>query len=434
LIQVFVCGIFELVNKFKYSMDIQVFDDISVVNYDSNVICSGSLDNTIRFWDIRSNKNELFIIHEHKKENYNGILTMKIIKRKNNIHLCYGSMNSHIYVLGSANSNTEQGNEQQQAKTGKPLYNELKRQQSATKFQDPITSSIASQDERYFEPIRVQYFRDVPIADLETVFPCKRLSLKTIDRIYFIMVVVLGMYYLIKEMFTKHTGTLWHHAILVGCAALVFRAVAWYRVLFDFYYYYIFIAYFALLQDSLEKNEIIRTQLYTQKEKGALATPEEVDKYCEKMLKDKFGAKIDIEINDSMKKLKALGLVEEKLDISNDSQPSLIVKPLREGIDCVHRHWMSFTSSFQQLQRIAATDTNQILEEKKIFFYLDFLSFQFLFYFLGRDKKCFIFLFHCFAIDNNQLKVWQVNNNKKFSKIITISFHAEWARFELTTR
>ncbi|ETO10966.1 hypothetical protein RFI_26410, partial [Reticulomyxa filosa] len=101
------------------------------------------------------------------------------------------------------------------------------------------------------------------------------------------------------------------------------------------------------------------------KEKGALVTPEEVDKYCEKMLKDKFGAKIDIEINDSMKKLKALGLVEEKLDISNDSQPSLIVKPLREGIDCVHRHWMSFTSSFRQLQRIVATDTNQILEERE---------------------------------------------------------------------
>ncbi|ETO28538.1 hypothetical protein RFI_08586, partial [Reticulomyxa filosa] len=49
--------------------------------------------------------------------------------------------------VSSANSNTEQGNAQQQAKTGKPLYNEFKRQQSATKFQDPITSSIASQDE-----------------------------------------------------------------------------------------------------------------------------------------------------------------------------------------------------------------------------------------------------------------------------------------------
>ncbi|ETO21762.1 hypothetical protein RFI_15441 [Reticulomyxa filosa] len=63
----------------------------------SNVICSGSLDNTIRFWDIRSNNNELYIIKGNEKEN-NKILCLKFIRLKKkgntknvtyNLNLCY---------------------------------------------------------------------------------------------------------------------------------------------------------------------------------------------------------------------------------------------------------------------------------------------------------------------------------------------------------
>ncbi|ETO33723.1 hypothetical protein RFI_03376, partial [Reticulomyxa filosa] len=63
----------------------------------SNVICSGSTDNTIRFWDIRSNKNELYMIKGDDKED-NGIFYFKFIelkkkdKTKNvtyDLNLCY---------------------------------------------------------------------------------------------------------------------------------------------------------------------------------------------------------------------------------------------------------------------------------------------------------------------------------------------------------
>ncbi|ETO36374.1 hypothetical protein RFI_00688, partial [Reticulomyxa filosa] len=52
----------------------------------SNVICSGSSDNTIRFWDIRSNKNELYMINGDQKED-DGIFCIKFIglKKKNEI-------------------------------------------------------------------------------------------------------------------------------------------------------------------------------------------------------------------------------------------------------------------------------------------------------------------------------------------------------------
>ncbi|ETO06133.1 hypothetical protein RFI_31263 [Reticulomyxa filosa] len=48
----------------------------------SNVVCSGSADNTIRFWDIRSNKKELYVINGDDKEN--GIRCIKFVQLKKN--------------------------------------------------------------------------------------------------------------------------------------------------------------------------------------------------------------------------------------------------------------------------------------------------------------------------------------------------------------
>ncbi|ETO15519.1 hypothetical protein RFI_21846 [Reticulomyxa filosa] len=72
-------------------------------NCSSNIICSGSLDNTIRFWDIRSNKNELYIINGD--QGGNGIHCLKFLqlqKKENNfdINLCYGSGNGNVHILG----------------------------------------------------------------------------------------------------------------------------------------------------------------------------------------------------------------------------------------------------------------------------------------------------------------------------------------------
>ncbi|ETO07797.1 hypothetical protein RFI_29593 [Reticulomyxa filosa] len=48
----------------------------------SNVICSGSSDNTIRFWDIRSNKSELHVI-DGDNDDY-GIYCLKFLQLKRN--------------------------------------------------------------------------------------------------------------------------------------------------------------------------------------------------------------------------------------------------------------------------------------------------------------------------------------------------------------
>ncbi|ETO02478.1 hypothetical protein RFI_34954, partial [Reticulomyxa filosa] len=74
----------------------------------SNVICSGSGDNTIRFWDIRSNKNQLYMIEGDTKEDH-GIMCLKFIRLKKkdktknatyDLKLCYGSFKGSIRICG----------------------------------------------------------------------------------------------------------------------------------------------------------------------------------------------------------------------------------------------------------------------------------------------------------------------------------------------
>ncbi|ETO12752.1 WD-repeat protein, partial [Reticulomyxa filosa] len=74
----------------------------SEIDCNSNVICSGSTDNTIRFWDIRSNKEELYLINGDDKGG--GICSFKflVLKKNNNttLGLCYGSAKGSICIWG----------------------------------------------------------------------------------------------------------------------------------------------------------------------------------------------------------------------------------------------------------------------------------------------------------------------------------------------
>ncbi|ETO29708.1 WD-40 repeat-containing protein [Reticulomyxa filosa] len=63
----------------------------------SNVICSGSSDKRIRFWDIRTN-DVLYVVHEYYEEG--GVLCLKFLPNKKSYNLCYGSKNSSICIWG----------------------------------------------------------------------------------------------------------------------------------------------------------------------------------------------------------------------------------------------------------------------------------------------------------------------------------------------
>ncbi|ETO06260.1 Will die slowly protein, partial [Reticulomyxa filosa] len=93
--------------SYVYAIEYSLFIIKDNIN-NPNVICSGSSDNTIRFWDIRSNKNELYMIKGNDKDG--GIISLKFIglkkkEKKVNItydlNLCYGSCNGPIRIWGN---------------------------------------------------------------------------------------------------------------------------------------------------------------------------------------------------------------------------------------------------------------------------------------------------------------------------------------------
>ncbi|ETO35549.1 G-protein beta WD-40 repeats containing protein [Reticulomyxa filosa] len=100
----------QVFNGHKYSVYVVEYSPFVVNNIEiggnSNVICSGSYDNTIRFWDIRSNKKQLYVIKGDYKDD--GILCLKFFQLKKNrkgnndcgINLCYGSNNGPIRIWG----------------------------------------------------------------------------------------------------------------------------------------------------------------------------------------------------------------------------------------------------------------------------------------------------------------------------------------------
>ncbi|ETO25739.1 WD-40 repeat protein [Reticulomyxa filosa] len=100
--------IFKGHTHYVYAVEYSPFTVDSCEVGGSGVICSGSLDGTIRFWDIRSNKSELHIF-----EGKNGeIYCLKFLKCKKKeqkrkiycnrycINLCYGSRDGSICIWG----------------------------------------------------------------------------------------------------------------------------------------------------------------------------------------------------------------------------------------------------------------------------------------------------------------------------------------------
>ncbi|ETO36099.1 hypothetical protein RFI_00963, partial [Reticulomyxa filosa] len=99
-IQVF-NGHTETINEVAYSQFV-IHD--SEGDDTSNVVCSAA-GNTIRFWDIRSNKNELYMINGDEEDEMCCLAFMQLKKKSNDnrgsgIHLCYGTYKGLLHIWG----------------------------------------------------------------------------------------------------------------------------------------------------------------------------------------------------------------------------------------------------------------------------------------------------------------------------------------------
>ncbi|ETO00046.1 hypothetical protein RFI_37413, partial [Reticulomyxa filosa] len=102
-------GVFNGHEGHVYAADYSPFvmkNSNKVICSNSDVICSVSYDKTIRFWDIRSNKNELYIMKVGAEVTCLKFILKKEINNKKKlngnccVNLCYGSSKGPIYLWG----------------------------------------------------------------------------------------------------------------------------------------------------------------------------------------------------------------------------------------------------------------------------------------------------------------------------------------------
>lgn len=110
------------------------------------------------------------------------------------------------------------------------VTDELGRRRTASLLQIPdISVSVASNvDDLYLNPVRIQYFSEVPMSDLECCYPEKTFSLKPMDQLYLAFTVLIGIWAIFKELLVG-TDTTYGLFIVMMSVFLMVRSLVWYR-------------------------------------------------------------------------------------------------------------------------------------------------------------------------------------------------------------
>eukprot|EP01094_Clydonella_sp_ATCC50884_P023024 TRINITY_DN5413_c0_g2_i1.p1 TRINITY_DN5413_c0_g2~~TRINITY_DN5413_c0_g2_i1.p1 ORF type:complete len:336 (-),score=157.67 TRINITY_DN5413_c0_g2_i1:31-954(-) len=212
---------------------------------------------------------------------------------------------------------------------------------TATPMQEPTYDRIiilyrtTNKDERAankVSPIYVKQFKHIPMADLDVVFPDKKVSMTTLDLIILSVGVLLGVYLILSELYTllfaapkegaEDEGPWGFLAVLMSVGVLISKSVVSYQTSKERYHSLVTSSLyeknmdsdrgvFFYLINSLEEQEFMETLLgyYTLFTHGGM-TEGQLDRTCEELLKERFAAEVDFEVGDSLDKLKAFGLLE----------------------------------------------------------------------------------------------------------------------------
>lgn len=194
-----------------------------------------------------------------------------------------------------------------------------------TTFQEPTFKELvilfrrAVPEEENTEPdptICIKAFRDIPMADLEVVFPEKKISMKPLDLIKLVITGAIGLVlFVMKFAFAALLNPVVLLAALATVGGYATKVFFGFKASRDRYQYLVTqslyhknldndLGVIFYLMDSLESQEFKEAVLayYCLLTNGE-STADELDAYCEQVVHEAFDIEIDFEIEDALTKL-----------------------------------------------------------------------------------------------------------------------------------
>ena len=121
----------------------------------------------------------------------------------------------------------------EEEKEDQVVVDEIGRRRTVSLMQIPdvnaMRSAATNVNDLYFYPVRIQYFSDVPMSDLECCYPAKTFSLKPMDQVYLGFTVLIGIWAIFKELWFGGTDTTFGLFVVGMSLFLMIRSLVWYR-------------------------------------------------------------------------------------------------------------------------------------------------------------------------------------------------------------
>jgi hypothetical protein len=209
------------------------------------------------------------------------------------------------------------------------------------------TPATANQEIDKDWSIHIKTFRDIPMADLEVVFPEKHISMKPLDLVKLLITAVIGLGVASAKLFVAAINPVLALAALTTVAGYASRVFFGFKASKDRYNHLVTnslyhksldndLGVIFYLMDSLEEQELKETALaYYVLWREGNKTKAELDDRCEQLLFEQFGLETDFEITDALEKL-------ERDDLILRSGDQLHARPLNEALERLDRKWDGF--------------------------------------------------------------------------------------------
>jgi hypothetical protein len=195
--------------------------------------------------------------------------------------------------------------------------------------------------------IHIKAFRDIPMADLEVVFPEKRISMRPLDLVKLTITGAMGVGVACAKLLSAAVGPILTAAAAGTVLAYAGKIFLGFKASKDRYQSLVTkslyhknldndLGVIFYLMDSLEEQEFKETVLsyYVLWREGEM-TKEQLDRRCERLVAEQFGEEVDFEVDDAIQKL-----VRDELVVPSGDRYA--ARPLREALERLDAKWDDF--------------------------------------------------------------------------------------------